>query len=100
MPRPARLPMEELFAGAARGLVAAQLALDEEGRDSMDRFGETGVLPTVMTWSSVRLSCPVGAGVAPRERPGEPTRITLAPRGGGMLAIDLRYVPADQEGAA
>jgi hypothetical protein len=90
------LPMEEFFAGAVRGLVDAQLALDDQGRDSIDRFGETGVLPTVMTWSGVRLGCPIAAGLAPREVPGERTEITLAPHGGGMLRLQLRYELADQ----
>jgi hypothetical protein len=90
------LPMEDFFAGAVRGLVEAQLALDDEGRDSIDRFGETGLLPTVMTWSSVRLGCPIAAGLAPRGAPGERTAITLAPHGDAMLRLQLRYELAEQ----
>src|SRR5688500_14137390 len=92
-----RLTMEEFFAGAVRGLVDAQLALDDEGRDSFDRFGESGVLPTVMTWSTVRLGCPVAAGVQPRDTAGERTHVTLGPHGGGILRMELRYAPAEQD---
>ena len=70
--------------------------LDDEGRDSIDRFDETGVLPTVLTWSSMRLACPIAAGVAPRGAPGERTAITFAPHGDAMLRLQLRYELAEQ----
>ena len=90
--------MEEFFAAASRGIVESQLELDEQGRDSFDRFDDTGVPPTVFAWSSCRLSCPVAVGLRPKAGAGERTGATLAPRGAGRITLSLRYLLSPQGG--
>ena len=90
--------MEEFFGAVASALVEAQVALDERGRDSIDAFGETGVPPTVLTVSRVRLSCPVGYGLRGKRAAGEMTRATVAPARGGRLSLSFAYVLSLQGG--
>jgi hypothetical protein len=92
------VPMEEFFGGAARVLVAAQLELDERGRDTFDAFGDTGVPPTVFAYSGLRLTCPVAVGLRPKTRAEMPTRATLAPHGAGTLTLAFRYLLSPQGG--
>lgn len=92
------LPMEEVLAAVASGLVDAQLELDERGRDSIDAFGDTGVPPTVLAWSRCRVTMPVAAGVRPKGSAGERTSATLAPSGGGSVRFGLTYHPSPQGG--
>ncbi len=93
MPGPS---MHEFLAAGARSLVEAQLELDEHGRDSLDAFGETGVLPTVFTFSDCRLSCPVTLGLTPKRSAAERTGTTVAPGGYGTITLHFRYLLSPQ----
>jgi hypothetical protein len=86
-------PIEELLAATAAGLVDAQLALDECGRDSIDAFETTGVPPTVLAWRECRVRCPVAAGLRPKQSAAERTSALLSPHGGGTVTFALRYFP-------
>ena len=92
--------MEEFFPRAAvRGLVDAQLALpDDDGRDSIDRFGETGVLPTVMAWSIVQLSLTAALGVRGKQAAGERTSMAATAGGAARISVTLRYLYSPQGG--
>ena len=88
--------LEEFLAGGARGLVESQLALDDAGRASFDAWEETGVPPTVLTWSECRLSCPVALALRPKAAAGERTSAGVSPGGGGTITITLRYLLSPQ----
>jgi hypothetical protein len=88
--------MQEFFAAGARGLVAAQLELDERGRDSLDAFDDTGVPPTVLAWSSCRLRFPVGVSLAAKTTAGERTAAAVEPGGPGSLTFSFRYLASPQ----
>jgi hypothetical protein len=88
--------MQEFLAGGARGLVESQLALDEAGRDSIDGWDETGVPPSVFTWSLCLLSCPVSVELRPKQSAGERTDAGVSPGGVGEITMTLRYLLAPQ----
>jgi hypothetical protein len=90
--------MQEFLAAGARGLVEAQLELDERGRDSLDAFGETGVPPTVFTWSRCLLSCPVTVELVPKAKAGERTDANAVPGGFGRILVDFRLLLSPQGG--
>jgi hypothetical protein len=93
------LSMQEFFAGGARGLVGAQLALDDAGRDAIDGWDETGVLPSVFTWATCRLRLPVSFALDAKENAGGSTQALVEPALGGAGSIELgfRYLPTPQE---
>src|SRR4051794_14175219 len=88
--------LHEFLTGLANGLVDAQLGLDERGLDRIDAFADTGMLPTVFTWSTVRVSMPLGVGVEPKTTGGEVSAAFLAPFGTARLVLGVRYLPAEQ----
>ncbi|GAA4587816.1 hypothetical protein GCM10023194_37830 [Planotetraspora phitsanulokensis] len=90
--------LTDLLAATGDGLVDAQLALDERGLDSLDAFGETGITPTVLTWSAVRLRIPVAMRLLPKREPGQATAslVGLPSGAGGHLIVGVRYLPAEQ----
>lgn len=90
------LQLNEFLAGLAGSLVDAQLVLDERGRDSIDAFADTGVLPTVLTWSSLRMELPVSVGLRPKSAAGDVSVAAVAPEGSARLALGVRYLPAEQ----
>jgi hypothetical protein len=92
----ALVPMQDFFAAGARGLVDAQFELDERGRDSLDAFDDTGVPPTVLTWSTCRLRCPVGMSVTGKTAAGERTAAAVEPGGRGSLVLSFRYLLSPQ----
>jgi hypothetical protein len=85
--------MAQALAAAAGGLIESQLVLDERGRDSLDAFDETGVPPTVLAWSHVRLSCPVTLGFG-----HGPADARVAAGGSGVLRLGFRFLPSEQGG--
>jgi hypothetical protein len=93
-----RLPLEDFFAAVAAGMVETQEALDEQGRDSFEAFVDTGVPPTVLTVSRVRLSGPVGYGLRPKLGAGQTTRATVAASGDGTLSLSFAYLLSPQGG--
>jgi hypothetical protein len=86
--------MAHFFAGGARGLVEAQRGLDDRGRESLARWGEDGLPPVVLTWSTCRLRLPVRFGQVPKRGAAGRTAITVAPcrAGRGTVAIGFRYL--------
>jgi hypothetical protein len=90
--------MEDFFGAVASALVDTQEALDEAGLDSIDAFDDTGVPPTVLTVSRLRLSCPVGYGLRAKRAAGETTQATLATVGGGALRLSFAYLLSPQGG--
>ena len=88
--------MEEFFAAGVRGLVSAQLELDERGRDSLDAFDDTGVPPSVFAWSRCRLRFPVSVALAGKTAAGERTGASLEPGGAGSLTFSFRYLASPQ----
>jgi hypothetical protein len=90
--------MPELFGRAARGLVDAQLLLDERGRDSFDAFDDTGVPPTVLTWSTVHLSLTAALGVRGKQAAGERTSMAATSGGAARISLTLRYLHSPQGG--
>jgi hypothetical protein len=90
--------MPELFARAAKGVVDAQLMLDDLGRDSFDAFDDTGVPPTVLTWSAVRVSLTASVTVAGKQAAEERTSVSAIPGGPVRLSVTLRYLLSPQGG--
>jgi hypothetical protein len=90
--------LHRLLAAVATGLVDAQLGLDERGRDSIDDFEFSGVPPTVLTWSSLRVEVPVGVTLRPRAAAGGSSDARVGPSGDGRLTCRLRYLLAPQGG--
>ena len=88
--------LHEFLTGLANGLVDAQFDLDERGRGSIDAFADTGMLPTVFTWSTVRVSMPLGVGVEPKTVGREVSAAFLVPFGTARLALGVRYLLAEQ----
>jgi len=89
--------MPEFFAGAARGLVDGQLLLDEAGRDSFDAFDDSGVPPTVFTWSSCRLRFPVSLRLRPKRAAGQRTVAALTRGASATVTLRLRYFMSPQD---
>lgn len=89
--------MPELFAGAARALVTGQLELDEMGRDSFDAFDDTGVPPTVFTWSSCQVRVPVALRLRAKTAAGERTIAAITRGAGTTVTLRLRYVTSPQD---
>ena len=90
--------MRDFFTAGARGLVEAQQALDERGRDSLMAWEENGLPPSVWTWAACRLRCPVAFRCQPKTGVTELTYLTVAPReaGRGSLSLTFRYIPTHQ----
>jgi len=88
--------MQEFLAGGAGGLVEAQLLLDEAGRESIGGWSETGVPPSVFTWSECRLSCPVSVELRPKAAADERTDAGVSPGGFGTITMTLRYLLSPQ----
>ncbi len=91
--------MARFFAAGARGLVEAQLALDEHGRGRILAWEQEGLPPTVWTWARCRLRCPVTFATQPKHGAAGRTGLALAPRhaGRGSLTLGFRYVATPQE---
>jgi hypothetical protein len=92
------LPLQEFLAGGVRGLVESQLELDDLGREAVDAWDETGVPPTVLTWSHCLLSCPVTVDLRPKTSAAERTDAGVAPGGAGEIRVVLRYFESPQGG--
>lgn len=90
--------MEDFFGAVASAVVDTQEALDELGRDSIDAFDDTGVPPTVLALSRLRVSSPVGYGLRAKRAADETTRATVAPAGGGTLTLSFAYLLSPQGG--
>jgi hypothetical protein len=89
-------PLPDLLAALARGTVDAQHALDENGRDSLDRFELTGIPPTVFTWSTVGVDIPIALALTPKRAAGDPADGRVTGTGDGCLTCRLRYVESPQ----
>jgi len=88
--------MPELFGRAVRGLVDAQLLLDDRGRDSLESFDDNGVPPTVWTWSTVRLSLNAELGFRGKKSAGDRTSVAARPGGTARISVSLRYFESPQ----
>ena len=95
------LAMQQFFAGATRGLVDAQLAFDEVGRESILRWEQDGIPPDVWTVSDIRLSFPIAVALRPKASHAGRTTVALAPGSArqGHLTVGFRYLltPQDDE---
>jgi hypothetical protein len=88
--------LRTLLAAVASGIVDAQTELDQKGRDSIDEFERTGVPPTVLTWSTVRVEVPVALVLRPKHAAGGIADGRVGGTGGGSLTCRLRYLEAPQ----
>jgi hypothetical protein len=93
------LAMQQFFAGATRGLVDAQLAFDEVGRESILRWEQNGIPPAVWTVSDIRLSFPIAVALRPKASHAGRTTVALAPRpeSQGRLTLGFRYLLTPQD---
>jgi len=91
-----KVPLNDFLAGLADGVLDGQLGLDELGRDSIDAFADTGVLPTVLAWRTVRVELPLRLGVQPKDGADAVSAAFLAPDGTARLALSLRYLESEQ----
>ncbi len=93
------LLMQAFFAAGARGLVEAQQALDERGRDSLIAWEQEGRPPTVWTWASYRLRFPVAFRCLPKTVAAGSSHLALAPRQAsqGSLTLTFRYLLTPQD---
>jgi hypothetical protein len=91
--------MQEFFAANARGLMAAQQALDEHGRERILAWEQQGLPPTVWTWANCRLCLPVAFECRPKGSIDDSTQLALSPRlaGQGRVTITLRYLLNPQD---
>jgi hypothetical protein len=91
--------LEGLFAAGARGMVAAQQALDERGRASLLEWETEGMPPTVWTCANCRLAFPAAFRFGPKSAASEATRVGVAPRDNarGGVSLSFRYVLTPQE---
>jgi hypothetical protein len=88
--------LRNLLAAVAGGIVDAQTELDETGRDSIDAFEQTGVPPTVLTWSTVQIQVPVSLALRPKRAAGGIADSRVGGTGDGQLTCRLRYLEAPQ----
>ena len=93
------LAMQQFFAGATRGLVDAQLAFDEVGRESILRWEHDGIPPAVWTVSDIRLSFPIAVALRPKASHAGRTTVALGPRptSQGHLTLGFRYLLTPQD---
>ncbi len=88
--------LRDLLGAVMSGLVDAQTELDERARDSIDEFEHNGVLPTALTWSSMRLEIPLGLVLRPKSTAGGIADDRVDSLGDGSLTCRLRYLMAPQ----
>ncbi|MBI5670121.1 MAG: hypothetical protein HZC41_19160 [Chloroflexi bacterium] len=86
--------LDHLMTACARGMVAAQQALDDRARASLERWDEEGIPPSALTLRQCRVHFPTRITVVPRRSSSEQTGLTLAPRfeGRGRVTVSYRYV--------
>lgn len=91
--------MEQFFAASARGLVGAQMALDEHGRASIVNWEQEGLPPTVWTWSDCRLRFPVSFRCTPKTFARGKADLGMAPRRDnlGSITFTFRYLLTPQD---
>jgi len=88
--------MPQVFGAVAQGLVDAQLALDEQGREAIDGWQDTGVPPSVFAWSRLRFSSSVSLGVEAKAAAGERTEASVAADGPATVSVSFRYLLSPQ----
>ena len=90
-------PIERFVAGAVRGLVEAQKALDERGHEGLIAWEQEGLPPSAWTWTECRLRFPLAFDVMSKTTPTDSTRLGVFPREEGVLGsltFAIRYLPA------
>ena len=89
-----RCAIEQLAAGVARALVAAQTALDLRADERMKGWEEEGIPPSAMMLGTCKLRFNVSPAITGRRDARERTRILIAPRrsGANQLALVFRRV--------
>jgi len=96
---PNALLMQHFLTAVARGLVQAQMTLDERGRESIIVWERDGLPPTVWTWADCCLSFPMAFDLLPKATAGGETQLAIISRkkGQGKLTFTFRYVLMPQE---
>lgn len=92
--------LEQVCTATARGILEAQLALDEHAWERLRRWECEGLPPSASVLTKCRLRLQVAVGCIPKESAGQQTRLRLGTSGEGLASVSftLRHLPVRQHG--